>query len=182
MCSMGGTTRRLAYLVGLAIGVIILAPGSAGAVTIGTHNIGAQPDFGTGCDGPGDCILLQTKLPGAKVRAPFSGRIRKWRVATPGINEYQLVVMRKRDGGKFKAVSASLTENTTGAGTYSFATNLRIKKGDYVGVLGISFQGLDNSDARRALFNPPLALGGIGKPTNRVPGELLYNATVKRPG
>jgi hypothetical protein len=165
----------------LAASIVALAPESAGAVTLGSRNLSVDPEFGTGCDLPDtDCILLQTKLPGTKVRAPFSGKIRKWRIVTPTITEYQLVVMRKRKNGRFKAVGASLAEETVGAGRYTFETNVRIKKGDYIGILGDSFQGINRPRARYGRFVPPPALGDAAKPVSKGSDELLYNATLKR--
>ena len=76
--------RLIARLSGclclLAIGAVGLSPASAGAVTLGSSNLDpAQTDFSVPC-GTASCTFLQKRLPGATLRAPFSGHIRKWRV------------------------------------------------------------------------------------------------------
>ena len=116
--------RLIARLSGclclLAVGAVGLSTASAGAVTLGsTHLDLAQTDFGAGC-GATSCVWVQKRLPGAEVRAPFSGHLRKWRVVSPGVHSYQLVVMHKKRNGKFKNVFESSPGSTNGAGTYVF--------------------------------------------------------------
>jgi hypothetical protein len=174
--------RHLTGIVALALVASAPIPATAGAVTLGSRSLGIQPELGATCDAADvQCIWVNTRIPGAEVRAPFSGRIRKWRVVTPGINVYQLVVMRKQANGKFKAVETSDVEETDGAGTHGFETNVRIKKGDYIGIRGEVFQGFDYARARAARFGPPIApIGESVEPALRSSREFLYNATLKR--
>jgi hypothetical protein len=160
-----------------------LAPSTAGAALIGNPDMDYDTaDFGTGCIAD-QCLFLQKKLPGATLRAPFSGTITKWRVGSSGgDDDYQLVVLRKRKGGKFKAVGASYYETTPNVGTFTFTTRLPIKKGDSVGIRSaqITGRGFLDGPGTFTSFDPALALGTAGTPDSPIGGGLLYNATIKR--
>jgi hypothetical protein len=168
-----------------ALAMIAIATASAepaDAALLGNPDMEyATSDFGSGCGDPGPCLYIQTKLPGADVRAPFKGTITKWRMAQPGSESAGLVVLRKRDNGKFKSIRQSATETTPGPGSYTYETQLKIKRGDYIGVSGESLIGRDNSFGRYSLINPAPPMGGSGE-LNFAPveDELLYNATLKR--
>ncbi len=162
----------------LAVGAVGLSPASAGAVTLGSHHIDvAQRDFGSAC--PTElCTVVQTRLPGAQVRAPFSGEVRKWRVVGAG-TDYQLVVMHKKPNGKFKNVGVSSVGSTTDLDEYEFSASLSIHKGDYVGLMGDAFQGISNTHARIASFVPAVQFPDARKPSSRNVDEFQFNAVVR---
>jgi hypothetical protein len=170
------STLALALLVGA------LVPGMAGAKKLGTpHFDYGDIDYGSACGLPSTtCLWMQRKLPGGTLKAPFSGTIRKWHIATPTGGTYALVVMRKQGGGEFKAVRGSDNESVTPATAPSFETNLKIRRGDRVAVFGPGFAVVDNAGGRRTTFNPPPVIGGSAEPGDSQTDELLYNATIKR--
>ncbi len=173
--------RRCGYLCLLALGAVGLLPAPAWAgATLGSSNIDAAAgDFGLGC-GAQSCVYVQKRLPGAEVRAPFSGEIRKWRVASPGVYQYQLVVMRKLSNGKFKNVGVSSIGSTPGAGEYEFPADIAIREGDYVGLKGEVVQGIFNAQAKTLTFDPAVEFPDARKPTFSGVNEYQFNATVRR--
>jgi hypothetical protein len=181
--------RLIARLSGclcvLAIGAVGLSPASAGAVTLGSTNLDpAQTDFGQGC-GSASCVWMQKRLPGATVRAPFSGDIHKWRVVSAGPEDYQLVVMHKKRNGKFKNVFESSIGSATGPGAFVFPvpSPLPIHKGDYIGIKSDGahgMQGIDNPDAKGLTFDPAVDFPDARKPSFSSASEYQYNATLKR--
>jgi len=172
--------RRFLCLCLLALGAVGLSPASAGAaVTLGSSQIDQDlTDFGLGC-GSESCVFMQKRLPGLKVRAPFSGEIRKWRVVSPGFHDYQLVVLRKKRHGKFKNVGVSSIASTPGADEYEYAASLPIREGDYVGLLSDSVQTIDNNTARTRAFAPALEFPDTRKPSSSGVDEYQFNATMR---
>jgi hypothetical protein len=167
-------------LLGLA--AVAVGPVSpAHAVTLGNPDVDeATATFGSGCSPGPTCTYLQTRLPGANVRAPFTGFITKWRMAQPGPRTSQLAVMRKRDHGKFEAIRATDFEMAASAGTYRFDTHLRIRKGDYIALHGDGIEGRENPDAKWAYWGAPLVFGTPTNPDSTDAGnEYLYNATLR---
>jgi hypothetical protein len=158
-----------------------LLPGSAGAaVTLGSSNLDpAITDFGAGC-GTDTCIFVQRRLPGAQVRAPFSGTIFNWHVVTPGPYSYQLVVMRKKRHGKFKNVGQSSPGMTPGAGAYEYLADLHVRKGDFIGLMGNQVQGILNTRAKTLMFSPAVQFPNSRKPSSKGADEYQFNATMRR--
>jgi hypothetical protein len=173
---------RATAATGLTVVAALAIPTfAAGAVTLGSSHLDqAETDFGAGCGSP-SCTWMQKRLPGAQVRAPFSGDIRKWRVVSPGVHDYQLVVMHKKRNGKFKNVGQSSIGSTNGAGTYEFPSRtLSINKGDYIGIMGDSVQGIDNPQAKGLAFDPGVEFPDARKPSFSSASEYQFNATVRR--
>lgn len=178
--------RLIARLSGclclLAMGAVALSPASAGAVTLGSTNLDpAKTDFSVPC-GSASCTFLQKRLPGAQVRAPFSGHIRKWRVVVPaGPHDYQFVVMHKRRDGKFKNVFQSSIEAANGPGVFKFpvVAPLPIHKGDYIGINGDSVQGIERGKALGLGFDPAVEFPDARKPTFTSTSEFQFNATLR---
>jgi hypothetical protein len=172
--------RRFGCLCLLALGAVGLSPASAGAATLGSRQIDQTlTDFGAGCPSSASCVLVQKRLPGLQVRAPFSGEVRKWRVVSAGSQDYQLVVMRKKGNGKFKNVGESSVGSTPGAGEFEFSASLSIHKGDYVGLLGGGVQAIDNPQAKVLAFDPPVRFPDARTPSGSDDGELQFNATMR---
>ena len=176
---MGFVSRRSASLFLIALGAVGLLPASAGAVTLGSSNIATLGDFGAACQAD-SCVYVQKRLPGAQVRAPFSGEVRKWRVASPGVYDFQLVVMRKKNNGAFKNVGVTSIGSAPGAGVYEFPANMAIRKGDYIGLMGDTVQGILNPQASTLTFEPAVEFPDARKPSFPGTGEYQFNATVRR--
>ena len=168
----------------MVLGAVCASPASAGAqeVTLGSPNIDQTlTDFGAGC-GLESCLFLQKRLPGAEVRAPFSGEIHTWRVVSPGVHDYQLVLMKKKKHGKFKNVGTSSVQSTPGAGEYEYPVDLSIRKGEFIGLHSDSVQGILNDQAKVFTFAPALEFPDSGKPSFKGADELQFNATMSGPG
>ncbi len=180
---MGVGARRVGCLCLLSVGAVGLSPSSAGAVTLGSSHIdAAQSDFRAACgSGPEGCIEVQKRLPGAQVRAPFSGVVRKWRVVSPpGGTDYQLVVLHKKPNGKFKNVGESSVGSTSEEGEFKFSADMPIHKGDYVGLRGTVTIGILNAKAKSLYFSPPVDFADARKPSSKNVNELQFNAKVRR--
>ena len=165
----------------LAIGAVGLSPASAGAVTLGSHHIDLTlTDANFGCDSA-PCTYVQTRLPGAKVRAPFSGVVRKWSFVSPNNAElsFQLAVMHKKPNGNFKNVGESSVASTSVAGEYQFSADIPIHKGDYVGLIGDTVASIDNDQAKGVMFDPAVPFAD-SRPPDLITGpeELQFNAKV----
>jgi hypothetical protein len=192
------------------LSIALLAPATSGAAkkkTIGSDLQGTPaPGSGYGC-GTGPCAIQQISLPGDPhaTRAPFKGKIRKWRFRTTdedaeGSYGLRLAVVREvgsaASGGgqpvetRFRVVRHS-GERQVGPepGTYKFKARLKVKKGDFIALeppYGPDTPIVDEFYVPHpgALayewfpFPPP---GGVDNPsgsTNNV--EYFYNATIKK--
>ena len=166
----------------IVLAVLGIAPDPAGAAKLGTPHFNyGDTDGGVGCGPPSaTCIFMQRKLPDTTLRAPFNGRVVKWRLATQHTTSFQLVVMRPEGGGSFKLVRASESEPVPGAGAHSFETDVRIRKGDRVGVFGPGLSYVADPTSDFEIFNPPPIIGGSDEPDGGGANELLYNATIRR--
>ena len=176
--------RGLIWFGGIAIVATALTPAAAGAMRLGPSFSAGDADYGAGCSGA-NCIVMQRKLPGATLKAPFSGRVKKWSFRSPGPYTYALIVLRPDGSGGFELIRASDSEHAIAQGKWTFSTNLRIRKGDRVGIYmsapGIGNIGIrDNPAATYAVFEPPPLIGGSGSPGSPIENEALYNATLKR--
>lgn len=167
------------FLCLLAVGTVGLLPSSAGAVKLGSRQIDENlTDFGAACSKP-MCVFVQKSIPGTQVKAPFSGKVTKWRVVSPGTNTFQLVVLRKKDNGKYKNVGESSLGQTPAHGEYEFPANMAIKKGDYVGLKSNGVQGIFNPGAKTFEFAPALNFPNSRKPSSQGADELQFNASIK---
>jgi hypothetical protein len=164
------------------VGAVGLSPASAGAVTLGSSHLDpAQTDFRAACGSPPEgCIEVQKRLPGARVRAPFSGEVRKWRATfPPGGTDFQLVVLHKKPNGKFKNVGESSVGSMSEEGEFEFSADMPIHKGDYVGLRGTVTMGILNAKAKALYFDPPVEFADARKPSSKNVNELQFNATVR---
>ena len=172
--------RGLISFVGVAMVAAVALPTTAWAMKLGTPQFRYDDlDLGVGCGEPSaTCVWMQRKLAGATLKAPFTGTVRKWRIATPTPGLYGLAVMHKQPDGEFKWVRASDNESAGGTAE-TFETKLKIRRGDRVGVFGPGFALRHNAGASWVIFNPPPLIGGSTEPGLPTDGELLYNATLK---
>jgi hypothetical protein len=174
---------RATAATGLVLAAALAIPAFAGAATLGSSQLDpAKTDFTVPCGAASSCTFLQKRLPGAQLRAPFSGDIRKWRVLVPsGPHDYQLVVMHKKRNGKFKNVGQSPIEQANGPGLFKFsADHLSIRKGDYIGINGDGVQGIETSHALGLGFSPAVEFPDARKPAFTSTSEFQFNATVRR--
>jgi hypothetical protein len=137
---------RLPIALTAVLAVLAVPAGASGAVTIGS-NLSATSTT----NGPGGCYSVCTgvnlNLPATSTAAngltsPINGVVVKWRVKTgsTGNNPISLRVLRPAGGTSFTGVGTSSTGSlsattvnaTTGIG--EFATRLKIRAGDSVGL------------------------------------------------
>lgn len=166
----------------LAIGVIGLWPAAAGALTLGSTQLDpTKTDFSVPC-GSASCTFMQKHLPGAQLRAPFSGDIRKWSVlVSPGVHQYQLVVLHKKSNGTFKNVGQTAIEQANGPGVFKFpAAGLSIRKGEYIGINGDSVEGIETRKSLGLGFDPALDFPNAAAPHFTSTSEFQFNANLRR--
>jgi hypothetical protein len=80
--------------------------------------------------------LFNTALPeaGANLVSPVNGAIVRWRVQGAKGGPFFLRVLRPNGKGAFEAVGTSPPATPTNEGVQTFATNLRIRSGDMIGI------------------------------------------------
>jgi hypothetical protein len=183
------TTRsflRPRYLVLGLVTAALALPTAAGAAVVGSTHIGQSSQTGLFCGGFPSCAEVQTSLAGGTVKAPFTGRIRTWRVNLDVAGSLQLLVVRKQDDGSFKTVAESSPKRATVAGVQTFGASVPIRKGDLIGLNlldgDIVIHTLNPRDAHVKAFIPAMRLG-----TSRMPfkpfrspfDELQFNASIR---
>jgi len=166
-----------------------MAPMAAGEVTIGADVNGAFNGIGA-CSGGGNpanrpCTIVVTEYLDRQMTAPCTGTVTRFRLnGIPTNNTYRLRVVRANgdDTATGTATSAAVSIATEGVNT--FATNLPIKIGEFVGV---DFQD-STEGGLRYLFLPDgltefyfykFPADGIpGSPTGDESSSYLFNADV----
>lgn len=173
----------------LSVGALLWLSGSAQAVVLGA-DVKAFSDSAQYCMTAPHCTMVQTTLPDRMTKAPFSGRITRWRVQEP-IGTLWIQVLRRLPDGRFKAVRSSEAETPISPAeneVFAFDTNLRIRKGQFVGIgledfgsSGLNAKSSGPEACRKGLV-PGLFDGESGEPNPSYGGcgsLLLYNATLK---
>jgi hypothetical protein len=178
--------RRSSLAALATLAAALLIPTAASATTIGSTHLQQASGSSDYCGGNPSCTFTQTTLPGAVTKAPFSARIRQWKlkVATPG--SFRFVVLKKRSGGKFKTVAASAKKNPGSPGVKSYDTNLSIHRKNFIGInlldAAVAIGGVSKPGAYDDGFLPALMVGDSDTPNTGYSGpdlELQLNATLK---
>jgi hypothetical protein len=175
--------RRAITLAVAAAALALAAPATSSAITLGSPRVAHDSNAGLFCGGFPDCAFVQTSLQGAITKAPKSGRIKSWRVHLQDPGTLQLIVFRQRGNGTYRAVNAQPPKTTMTAGVKGFKSNLKIAKGEFVGVNlldeDIGIRTL-NATGTVQIFQSSFAVGDIVPPdeTDTV-DELLFNAKLK---
>lgn len=193
-----------------ALAIVLVVPASALAKkkTIGSDLKGTPtPGSGYSCGISADpCAIQQISLPGDPhaTRAPFKGKIRKWRFRTTDDDSegygLRLAVVRKAGSGtsgdgdpvatRFRVVRHS-AEKQVGSepGTYTFKTRMKVKRGDYI-ALELPY-GPDNPAVQQFYVSHPGGVayewfpfpspGASANPSDTsVDTEYFFNATIKK--
>jgi hypothetical protein len=142
--------RGLVQALALAGALICLSvPGAADAGTLGPVDLTANQGGTYACVNVITCTMANVQLPDAvgKERAPFSGRIKKWRVNIPPAHDsytnngplaLQVLKRTSDEPGLFDdeyvAVRESEYEGITPNSINILSTNLRIRKGQFIGL------------------------------------------------
>jgi hypothetical protein len=169
---------------------------SASAAVIGPQKL-------TNTDGASTCIdatctIAAPKIPGEKTQAPFRGKITRWKVNIPAPHDsfnndgpLRLQVLKRttdepgwgNDG--FVAVRESDEETATPDSVNSFATNLRIRKGQFIGVTSTDDTEIyerSKNDSRYLYWGGALLPADPARPPDFTDDDRfnLFNAKVKK--
>ena len=147
-----GRTVRRVLGVAAAFGCLSV-PGAASAATLGPEDVAPPTSGGTyTCLSALTCTMANVQLPatvGGKETAPFTGKITKWRVNIPiahdsytndGPLALQVLKRTAENVGddeyddEYAAVRESKYKDVTPDSVNSFNTNLRIRKGQLIGL------------------------------------------------
>ena len=179
-----------------ALGVAALVPASASGALIGPRDI--DNSMRTGTYSLNSCTYGTVKHPDAKVRSPIGGEIKRWRVNIPEVQgifvndgPVRLQVLKRTENqpgvvnDEFKVVRESEDQTVTPDFVQAFFTNLRIRKGQFIGLAGASDTTVAAGTATGAYhlqWCPTLMPGAPGAHSTFAVGDdyLLYNATVRK--
>jgi hypothetical protein len=175
-------------LATMAVAAALLAPSTAGAVTLGSTHVATNSQGGIFCGEFPNCAYTQLSLPdGGVTKAPFDGRIKSFRVNLSDPGTLQLLVVRQRPNGSFRAINGSTVRTTSTKGVNTFGANVPIRKGDFVGLNlldeFVTVRALDPNGANEAGFLPAFEMGGAQHPYAPFTSsftELEFNAQLKR--
>jgi hypothetical protein len=131
-----GRWRRRSAGVTLSVGVA--AAGAIAALALGGAGSSTPVDAGLGCEprpGPNAplCTLIQGRVSGEQAVAKRSGVIRGWSVRGAS-GEMALQVVGRRGGEAFLR-AFSRPEQVPASGVGDFETNLRVERGDLLGIV-----------------------------------------------
>jgi IPT/TIG domain/PASTA domain len=174
--------RFATSIVAVVCGAVLALASSASAAIV---NLGAplSTTFGPGlCSTAGGCTISQFSLGGSSLpSSPVDGVILNWSIKGAGATPGYAIRVLNRSGLTFTGAGTSAPQTPAGAGIETFATNLPIKKGQYLGV-NLPFGGAigvaATPGAIYAYAAPAFADGASGTAVESV-GEVAFNAQVQ---
>jgi hypothetical protein len=132
--NQGAKARRgfVAVIALSAWALLATAGAQASTITVGS----VLPTTFTSTEFTKVETLFNTALPeaGANLTSPVNGAIVRWRVQGAKGGPFYLRVLRPNGKGAFEAVGTSPPATPTSEGIQTFATNLRIRSGDLIGI------------------------------------------------
>lgn len=167
----------------------------AGAALIGPRDVSADAFAGARTGFP--CTQSNVQLPEGNVRSPISGTITRWRVYVPSAHDtfvndgpLRLQVLKRTINqpgivnDEFKAIRETPDQAVTPIGKQAFNADLRIRKGQFIGLLIPPDTEVGEGEGSPAyLFDwcPELTPGAAGGQADfKDAGQYsLFNATVK---
>ncbi|HEU0250122.1 MAG TPA: hypothetical protein VFR48_05290 [Solirubrobacteraceae bacterium] len=174
-------------LAAIAVSLAIASPGHS-AVTfgdgLGVPNAAIVP-YSCGRH----CTLATTTSPEhlPQFRAPIAGTILRWRIEAGSDSTTQklsLRVLAPKDNGRFAGAGTSAsTPLPAGAGTFSFATRLPVRAGDFIGVnsQGGALDAMAVEEESISVFAPPPIDFGAAVLGVHQNFALLVNADIAKP-
>ena len=175
-------------LVAIAVAALLVVPASAEAArraTLGPPLPQTTP-LGRTCIPFVSCTFVNDRLEDGLTRAPFSGKVRRWRIQGAE-GDFRLQVLKRVAGGKFKALrqSARVTLDSESLDEVILTSvNLAIRRGQFVAIRMYqdatmrTLQDAGPGDCYKGIV-PGLAIGASDEPNpsygvcERV---TLYNA------
>lgn len=174
---------RLALIPIFLVASLCVCASASATVTVGSPLAG--PFTQGACDASGGCTIADLALvaPGPPVASPVTGRIIRWRVvgATP-LPGYAIRALGRGAGTLFTGAVTSTPVTPSGGGVETFAADLPIKAGEYVGLNVPEDGGIDgiNPGGQYAALVPELPDGGSANALEET-GEIAFNADVLAP-
>lgn len=175
-----------AGILGTVVAAIALfAPAPSPAATIGPVLPAPLSNVDFGC--LTTCTFAQETLAGRPMTAPFTGMIKRFRIEGAQ-GTFRLQVLRKRDGGRVKAIrqTGARTVPVPAPEVATFRAHLRIRRGDFIGISTVSerasLAAVDGETPHycRLFFEPALAVGTAAQPFRNCGDLVLYNARLVR--
>ena len=169
----------------VAVAALMVPAAVLGAATLGSH-FDDDPIGGLVCSEEPGCVFIQTKLDGAKTRAPFDGVIKSFKaqLEDPG----RLQVYDKLKSGKFKLLRQSKRFEGVAPDVKRYTANLRISKGDYIGIrmaVGGQLYYAPGTGCAKGFLAIPVGKAAKPDPDRDRCGEeseLRFNARISKPG
>jgi hypothetical protein len=185
-------------LVALALVGGVLAPSALARVAV----IG-PPKLTTGSGAStclaATCTVANARIPGAVVRAPFRGRITRWKVRTAAPHDMfnndgpvRLQVLKRTDdpagfdADAFMALRQTKARAVDPDSVNVFRAHLRIRKGQFIGLLSTDDTEIRDATMAGAIhfqwWDPALALGepATAADFTYTSSYMLFNARVER--
>jgi hypothetical protein len=175
---------RLAGLGAMAAVVALTSPAAAMAkvVTIGSPMTQSMPPLTFDTYRTGTNTMLPE--PGALAAAPANGTVLSWKVVGASGGPFRLRIVKPFGTGMYTGAGTSSPGSITGSGVLTFSTDLKIEKGDLIGVDpstdGDRIGALPSlAGSEMIFFASSLADDGPGvSPVSSGAGELGVNAQV----
>jgi hypothetical protein len=169
---------RASVATAAALVAFVASAGAEGAI-IGTHHMDAISSSAQTCSANPSCTYVQVKVPGGDAKAQSTGRVKTWRVSLGFGGKVQLVVAKRLDSGKFKVLRTSPEKTGGTAALNKYSANLRIKKGQFIGVnltKGAGVSQFADPGAERRGFVPAIPTGTSVSPS---PSYSVSDVTLK---
>ena len=162
---------------------------------MGPTDVGVATPLAMNCNT--QCTLANVVLPNAVglERSPITGTITRWRASfDSGDGPVRLQVLKRTQdkvgaaNDTFVAVRETVDTTVPGTGKQVFDADLHIRKGQFIGLKGLSFASgtfvnyASRPRARMAMFAPELVPGDSPRKSDALfPSEyVLLNASVRR--
>ncbi len=175
---------KLRWALAIVVLAMFGAAGSASAATTIGSDLTATPNLSLGC--APSCTLSSPSLAGSSTASPINGVIVRWRIkAGGGAGPTALRVLRPATGDERVGVGTSQVENPVTGTISTFATQLPIRAGDFIGIdidnTGPNYFNADDPADSRHAWQP--ALPNAGPPTSptttQTGREVLVNADIE---
>lgn len=170
-------TRRLAIVVACAASAMALMATSAQAAQIRIGSV--LPEKFTSTEFTRVQTFFNTGLPeaGASIASPVDGAILRWQIQGASGGPFYLRVLHPNGKGAYEAAGTSLPASPTNEGLQTFATSLKVKAGDLIGVdptnptdkIGVA----ETSGASYATIFPTPFDGTVVPPSETISGKEI---------
>jgi hypothetical protein len=192
-----GRAAAAVAAIGIA-SLAVAAPAGARKATIGPKDL-SPPALSTATCVSATCTLTTGSAPGIKLKAPFGGKITRWKVRTgephdafanDGPVRLQVLTRTVDQPGflddEFETVRETVNKPVEPGAVTTFNTKLRIRKGQLIGLASVDdteiSQGTSEPGATYLRFDTALIPGDPVRTPDAAFGDSywLFNAKVER--